>query len=51
MLEEAYDKAAFSSFAWWYIFAPGACIVILVMAFYLIGDALDEILNPKLRRR
>jgi len=51
MLENAYEWGAFSSFAWWYIFAPGACIVILIMAFYLVGDALDEVLNPKLRRR
>jgi peptide/nickel transport system permease protein len=51
MLEEAYEWGAFSSFAWWYIFAPGACIVILIMAFYLVGDALDEVLNPRLRRR
>jgi len=51
MLEIAYEKGAFSSYAWWSIIAPGACIVILIMSFYLIGDALDEILNPKLRRR
>jgi len=51
MLESAYEMGAFSSYAWWNIFAPGASIVILIMSFYLIGDALDEILNPKLRRR
>lgn len=51
MLENAYDKGAFSSYAWWNILAPGACIVILIMSFYLIGDALDEVLNPKLRKR
>jgi peptide/nickel transport system permease protein len=51
MLDWAYESGAFTSFAWWYIFAPGACIVILIMAFYLIGDALDEVLNPKLRKR
>ena len=51
MLEWAYHSGAFEKFAWWYIAAPGGCIVILIMAFYLIGDALDEILNPKLRKR
>lgn len=51
MLEVAYEKGAFSSYAWWNIFFPGACIVVLIMAFYLIGDALDEVLNPKLKRR
>lgn len=51
ILETAYEKGAFSSYAWWTILVPGTCIVILIMSFYLIGDALDEILNPKLRRR
>ncbi|MBU0684856.1 MAG: ABC transporter permease [Thermoplasmatota archaeon] len=51
MLESAYEYQAFSSFAWWTILAPGLCIILLIMAFYLIGDALDEVLNPKLRRR
>lgn len=51
MLEQAYAKGAFSSFAWWYILAPSACIVLLVVAFFLIGEALDEVLNPKLRER
>ncbi len=51
ILETAYEKQAFGSFAWWNIFFPGACIILLIMAFYLIGDALDEVLNPKLRKR
>jgi len=51
MLEESYSKGDFNSIAWWDYAFPGACIVILIMAFYLIGDALDEVLNPKLRRR
>jgi peptide/nickel transport system permease protein len=51
MLEEAYSYSAFSSFAWWWILAPGACIVLLIMAFYLIGESLDEIFNPRLRKR
>lgn len=51
MLEEAYKYSAFSSFAWWWIVAPGACIVLLIMSFYLIGESLDEIFNPRLRKR
>ncbi len=50
-LEWAYEYGAFSSFAWWNIAFPGGFIVLLIMAFYLIGDALDEVLNPKLRKR
>lgn len=51
MLENSYEQGAFTSFAWWWIFFPGISIVLLIMAFYLIGDALDDVMNPKLRRR
>ena len=42
--------AAFSGF-WWWIVPPGVAIVLLVLAFTMIGYALDDILNPKLRAR
>ncbi len=34
-----------------WIIIPGLCLVFLVFGFYLFGYALDEILNPRLRRR
>jgi peptide/nickel transport system permease protein len=37
--------------AWWWYVAPGTCIVLVVLAFTLIGGALDDLLNPKARRR
>ncbi len=37
--------------AWWYIVPPAACIVLVVLAFTLVGSALDDVLNPKLRGR
>jgi peptide/nickel transport system permease protein len=33
--------------AWWYIVPPAACVVLVVLAFTLVGNALDDILNPK----
>ncbi len=51
MLEAAYENNAFVSGAWWWIIAPGAAIVIIVLAFSLVGYAIDDVLNPKLRRR
>jgi len=36
--------------AWWYVVPPGICILLVALAFILIGHALDEILNPRLRR-
>jgi len=37
--------------SWWWVIIPGMCIALLAMAFILLGFALDEILNPKLRLR
>lgn len=37
--------------AWWYLAPPGASIVLVVLAFTLLGSALDEILNPRLQGR
>jgi peptide/nickel transport system permease protein len=51
MLENAYDGNAFVSGAWWWIAAPGIAIVLIVLSFSLVGYAIDDVLNPKLRRR
>jgi len=51
MLERAYEKGAFSNGWWWWIAAPGMAIVLMVLMFSLVGYALDDVLNPKLRRR
>jgi peptide/nickel transport system permease protein len=37
--------------AWWYFVPAGTCIVLVVFAFTLLGGALDDVLNPKLRTR
>jgi peptide/nickel transport system permease protein len=37
--------------AWWWYVPPGVCIVLVVLAFTLIGGALDDLLNPKARGR
>ncbi len=36
---------------WWWAAPPGICIALLSMAFVFIGYALDDIFNPKLRKR
>lgn len=36
---------------WWWIVPPGICIAVLSLSFILIGYAIDDILNPKLRQR
>ncbi len=36
---------------WWLVVPAGASITLLCSAFYLAGRALDEVVNPRLRRR
>jgi peptide/nickel transport system permease protein len=36
---------------WWWVLPPGLSIAAIAVAFILVGFALDEVLNPKLRRR
>lgn len=51
ILSFAQDSGAPGLGAWWYTAAPGVCIVLVVLAFTLVGNALDAILNPKLAGR
>ncbi|MGW2145256.1 ABC transporter permease [Nonomuraea bangladeshensis] len=51
MLRASYDFGAATNAAWWYIIIPGLAILIVVMAFTLMGRALEAVLNPQLRRK
>ena len=51
MLHYAFEGGATAAGAWWYYLPPGLCVVLVVLAFTLLGYAFDEILNPKLRER
>ena len=35
---------------WWWVIPPGLCIALLSLSFIMIGYAVDEIFNPKLRK-
>ncbi len=35
----------------WWLLPPGIAITLLSLAFYLVGRAFDEVINPRLRRR
>jgi len=37
--------------AWWWVLPPGFGIALVSLSFILIGYALDEIFNPRLRKR
>ncbi len=49
MLADAFEGGAVTREAWWYILPPGIGIMFVVLAFTLVGTALEEILNPRLR--
>jgi peptide/nickel transport system permease protein len=51
MLEDAFSVGAMTTGAWWYILPPGICVVLVVLSFTLIGQALEEIFNPRLKAR
>ena len=51
LLGSAQEAGAPGLGAWWWYVPPGACIVLVVLAFTLIGGALDDLLNPKARAR
>ncbi len=51
ILEEAYAADAAMSGPLPYIVMPGLFIVFVVLGFTFVGYAMDEVLNPKLRKR
>ena len=51
MLEESFDAGALTLGLWTWFVPPGLAVVLVVLAFTLIGQAFDEILDPRLRAR
>ena len=49
MLEEAFTQGAITEQAWWYYIPPGVGILLVVLAFTLVGHALEEVLDPRLK--
>ena len=48
MLHFAFTSAAVSAGAWWYVIPPGLAIVLAVIACSLVGQALEDVFNPRL---
>jgi peptide/nickel transport system permease protein len=45
------DATGIFDTAWWYMLFPGLALVLTVVAFNLVGDALQDALNPKASRK
>jgi peptide/nickel transport system permease protein len=50
ILQGANSASAASRGLWWWILPPGLMIAVTGLAFVLIGNALDSIVNPRSRR-
>jgi peptide/nickel transport system permease protein len=51
MLEDAYSVGAMTTGSWWFFIPPGVCVVLVVLSFTLVGQALEDVLNPRLRKQ
>jgi peptide/nickel transport system permease protein len=51
MLDESFAAGALTRNAWWWYLPPGLGIMAVVLAFTLIGVALEELFDPRLRER
>jgi peptide/nickel transport system permease protein len=49
VLEHAFDRAAVSAGAWWAIVPDGLAITLLIMGCFLLGQAIEDALNPRLK--
>jgi peptide/nickel transport system permease protein len=47
LLNNAQESGAPGLGAWWMIAPPAFCVVVVILAFTLVGNALDDVLNPK----
>lgn len=51
MINQAFFQGAVTRGAWWYLLPPGIAIVIVALAFTMIGRAAENILNPRMARK
>jgi peptide/nickel transport system permease protein len=49
MLEHAFERTAMTQGAWWAFVPPGLAIGLIVIGCYLMGQAIEDALNPRLR--
>ena len=49
IIESAFERSAISAGAWWAIVPPGVEVALLVLACSLLGQAMEDALNPRLK--
>lgn len=51
ILKYANEAGALATGRWWFIIPPGICIMLVAIGFAFSSYSLDQILNPRLRKR
>jgi len=49
LIENAFTDDAIINNAWWAIIPPGVCVMIVVLACTVLGQVMEDALNPRLR--
>jgi peptide/nickel transport system permease protein len=49
LIENAFKGDAVLNNAWWAIIPPGVCVTLVILACTMIGGAMEDALNPRLR--
>jgi peptide/nickel transport system permease protein len=49
ILEHAFERSAITSGAWWAIVPDGICIALVCVGCFLLGQAIEDALNPRLK--
>ena len=48
IMEHAFDRDAISTGAWWAIVPAGVAVAVLIVGCYLLGNSIEDALNPRL---
>jgi peptide/nickel transport system permease protein len=49
LIQNAFTDDAIINEAWWAIIPPGICVMLVVLACTILGQAMEDALNPRLR--
>lgn len=49
IIEDAFLRTAISVGAWWAVVPPGICVALVVVGAYLVGQSIEDELNPRLK--
>jgi peptide/nickel transport system permease protein len=49
VMEHAFTRTAVSAGAWWAIVPPGLAVALVIVGCYLVGQSIEDALNPRLK--